>query len=169
MESKKKRKKETETYKPRVSLSFSRRETHLRVLIMRKNNVCNYVWWWMLPKFIMAIILQYIHISNYYVIHLKLTYCYRSIISQLKNNSAWVNKWTSNLMNYYIVSTNQTADSLSWSNASSSYWVHFDLCGRPVVSGFACFTPKLDDAEPTLSARGLPCFLLKLPRMTRQF
>ena len=30
-----------------------------------------YVWWWMLTGFIVVIILQYIEISNHYVLHLK--------------------------------------------------------------------------------------------------
>jgi len=41
-------------------------------------------WYWMLTKLIMVIILQHIHISNHYVLYLKLRQYYMSIISQWK-------------------------------------------------------------------------------------
>ena len=34
-----------------------------------------------------VVILQYIHISNHYVVHLKLIYCYMSIMSQYQIKS----------------------------------------------------------------------------------
>lgn len=40
----------------------------------RKNNFCNYVWWCLLTRFTVVIILQYIHILHHYVIHLELVY-----------------------------------------------------------------------------------------------
>ena len=53
----------------------------LKVLITHKI-FCNYVWLWMLNKLIVVIILQCTHISNHYVVHIKLTQCYISVTSQ---------------------------------------------------------------------------------------
>ena len=41
------------------------------------------MWWWMLTRFIVVIILQYTQIPNY-VVHLKVTWCCTLIILQLK-------------------------------------------------------------------------------------
>lgn len=65
----------------RISKRLRERDKHyicgawiLKVLVTRKKK-CNYVRWWMLTKLI-AIILQYIHISNHFVIYLILTQGY---------------------------------------------------------------------------------------------
>ena len=60
------------------------REQILKVLITR--SFCNYVWWWILTRLIVAIISQYTPKSNHYVCHLKLI-CYMSIILQSKNKN----------------------------------------------------------------------------------
>ena len=39
-----------------------------------------------------VIILQYIKVSNQHVVHLKLTQCCMSIISQLKKDKSWQSK-----------------------------------------------------------------------------
>ena len=48
-----------------------------------KKKVVNYMWWQSLAKLIVIITSQYIliHISNHYVLHLKLIQCYIAIIS----------------------------------------------------------------------------------------
>ena len=50
---------------------------------MTKNKSHNYVWWWMVTRFIVVITVQYIHILYHYIVCLKLI-CYMPIISQLK-------------------------------------------------------------------------------------
>ena len=55
-----------------------------RIFSSQEKNIYNCVWWRMLPRFIVVIISQYIHILNHYVVHLKLINCCMSIVSQFK-------------------------------------------------------------------------------------
>ena len=52
-----------------------------------KKLFCNCVWWRMWTTFIVAVISQYKHMSNHYVVYLKLIQCYMSIIYQLGKKS----------------------------------------------------------------------------------
>ena len=47
---------------------------------------CNYVWQWTSSTPIKVIISQYTQISNHYVVHLKLMFCYMLITSQFGNS-----------------------------------------------------------------------------------
>ena len=47
-----------------------------------KKKSYNYIWYWLLTRFILVTISQYIQILNHDVVHLKLIYCYMSNIPQ---------------------------------------------------------------------------------------
>ena len=64
------------------------------------------MWWWMLTRFLVVTMSQYIHISNYYVVHLKRIWCYMSIIPRFETKRKEETKpltpwsWTSGFQNY---------------------------------------------------------------------
>ena len=59
------------------------------MLIIRRR-IGNYVWWWVLTRLSVVIILWSLQISNHYAIHLTLTQCYISIIPQLTTTTKTV-------------------------------------------------------------------------------
>ena len=65
-----------------------------------KKKCFNNIWWCMLTRHILVIILQYLQILNLYIVHMKLIQCHMSIICQLKKE--WLNREKNNKQLYTI-------------------------------------------------------------------
>ena len=91
------------------------------------------MWWWILTKLTLVLILQYVHTSNLYVVHLKLIQCYMSIIAQFKTKKKCrLCFFLFNLLNYhpYFFSTVEKNDYYAWTPGNWSKISHIKLCDR---------------------------------------